>query len=522
MNDDEIISRLRRAADDATVGVDPAAIAPLSARSRRTALLGAGGVAITIVALVVALSQGRGAAVGAADHSGGAGTSGAVVASGSAEPTSATASGCPEQLTAEQAHTVPAFVPVAPEGVPGGDGLVPAGLTPTHVEVCEYLPPTPATHPVALGRHRTLAPSQFVDLVASLGTAVSGDPRGMKCLHNARSARYLIRLDHPAGRVWIGTGNGCSGSTNGVFTSTMSFAPSAQAALLTGQWADASYVEDECTDPIAALEPRGAWSLTEVTEVGVCRHHEEGASDPAVWLEGSDRDALLTRLRDLHPDPSNRSTCSGSSTSPGVFYRLRAARADGSSTYLTIDPRCEPMVTGHGLGASASQELADWLDGAVEDSVVAPACPPQLQLPSRDTTQWQFPPLDTSSQNAPGDALVPRATPRWALICSYVQTALGERTAHLRDGKALSGSLAAIPGDLRAVRFVDPATVDCPGPTYPVVYRYLWLGYPDTEPIWVGTSTFGCDGTTNGRYRTATTISDTLAASLEVARWVGL
>lgn len=278
---------------------------------------------------------------------------------------------CPPSLT-------PGVVPAAPTAAGVGDRLVP-DRDPTSVVLCEYdaatvvAPAGPAgsAGPAALplGRSGELAGSS--DLVTALRSAPPEAVGGRSCPGDPAPSvtTGLVWLGYDDGGVWVTSPGTCSGSTNGVATSSLELAPLVSAALdigagtadapasvtpappdpgvgsapFPGEPADPGYpsgVAPVDPDPFAACESAGPADpddLVPFTPVAVRVCH--AAVDPSVAaVTVVDRPALvaaglltaLAKLPVLEPDVA----CAAIG---GEQWGLRFSADDGRTAFVVVD-----------------------------------------------------------------------------------------------------------------------------------------------------------------------------------------
>jgi hypothetical protein len=255
-----------------------------------------------------------------------------------------------------------------PEAGPAG-ALVP--LSPSRLVVCGY--PAAGAGPGKIAAEQSVHHG-FNALARALTGAASG--RLTACPPGSGLDDLLVRADYPDGTVaWVAavdSAHGCSGATNGRFSSPLALGPPLAAALANEGSYGRAYPGD-CSLSYSrpgrdvALVPHAdgddpVLAYLCVTDPGDGQRGEttldEGAAPGGVSLSTlvADLDALSTG--------SASATCASSTSPPGPTYSLVIVYAGGENLGIVVQPGCDNGVTNGILTATPSQQLLDDLGAA--------------------------------------------------------------------------------------------------------------------------------------------------------------
>jgi hypothetical protein len=270
--------------------------------------------------------------------------------------------GCPLQWGARPARFW------VPDAGPGG-ALLP--LSPSRLVVCGY--PAAGAGPGRIAAEQSVHHG-FNYLARVLTGAAAGPVTA--CPPGSGLDDLLVRADYPNGTVaWVAavdSAHGCSGATNGSFSSPLGLGPPLAAALANQGTYGRTYPGDCALSYLrpgrdVALVPHAGGddpilSYLCVTDPGAGQRGEttidEGAAPGGVTLS-----ALVADL-DALPTTSTPATCAPSTPPPGPTYSLVLVYAGGENLGIVVQPGCDNGVTNGILTATPSQQLLDDLGAA--------------------------------------------------------------------------------------------------------------------------------------------------------------
>ncbi|GAA5027033.1 hypothetical protein GCM10023258_21400 [Terrabacter aeriphilus] len=313
------------------------------------------GAAVAAAALLVLAACGTTPAPSPGRSSSGApsqATSSAPVRDVTAQPRAADgALACPGSLASAEGMTVP----VRPQGVRGGDRLLP-DRQPRSLVVCSYpvldiSATTPLAAPFPRSTRAVLTGAKRADVVALLTWAPRWNGRERPCTSmGGDETAYLVGADLGDAVVWVAAKadpNACSRATNGDFVSGAPVGTDL-AAVTGGRPLPRPAGGGVCTerswgrlgddvDLVPAGDPR----------VTVCRDGVDGTAR-AVPLDGASGAAVVAALRALPTRPTS-SMCQGSGGLSDQRFTLVLAWPAGPPVRVGVDPTCRPSVLGQNL-----------------------------------------------------------------------------------------------------------------------------------------------------------------------------
>lgn len=258
---------------------------------------------------------------------------------------------CPGSLASAEGMTVP----VRPQGVRGGERLLP-DRQPRTLVVCGYpVLDISATTPLAAPFPRTtralLTGAKRAEVVALLTWAPRWNGHERPCtLMGGDETAYLVGADLGDAVVWVAAKadpNACSRATNGDFVSGAPVGTDL-AAVMSGRPLPGPVGGGACNQRSwgrlgddVDLVPAGDPTVT------VCRDGADGTAR-AVALDGASGAEVVAALRAMPTRPTS-STCQGSGGLSDQRFTLVLAWPAGPSVRIGVDPTCRPSVLGQNL-----------------------------------------------------------------------------------------------------------------------------------------------------------------------------
>ncbi|MER7071567.1 hypothetical protein [Terrabacter sp. NPDC000476] len=258
---------------------------------------------------------------------------------------------CPGSLASAEGMTVP----VRPQGVRGGDRLLP-DRQPRTLVVCGYpvldiMATTPLSAPFPRSTRTVLTGAKRADVVALLTWAPRWNGRERPCtLMGGDETAYLVGADLGDAVVWVAAKadpNACSRATNGDFVSGAPVGVDLAAVtggrplpLPVGGGACDQRSWGRLGDDVD-LVPAGDPTVT------VCRDGADGTAR-AVPLDRASGVEVVAALRALPTRPTS-GTCQGSGGPSDQRFTLMLAWPAGPPVRIGVDPTCRPSVLGQNL-----------------------------------------------------------------------------------------------------------------------------------------------------------------------------